>query len=117
MKHCHAHRTASCPPPPAPQVWRGEHYSASRSEYFQIKAQVASETFPPAQPGDLPRAWAELTPDEQQKLLIDRLKKYSQKVCGCLPAVARCGGRPAAAPWLQAAAAQDAAAAHATLPT
>ncbi|KAG2442618.1 hypothetical protein HXX76_002703 [Chlamydomonas incerta] len=100
-------------------VWRGEHYSASRSEYLQIKAQLAAETFPPAPPrfpnsgfggfggggggggyggggygggggaggamggeeGPGPaRTWAELSQEEQQKFLQERLKKYCQKV-------------------------------------
>ncbi|GFR41060.1 hypothetical protein Agub_g1687, partial [Astrephomene gubernaculifera] len=74
-------------------VWRGEHYSATRSEYMQIKAQLASETFAPAAgaggaggaggldgPMGQPRTWGELTPDEQRKHLQDRLKKYCQKV-------------------------------------
>ncbi|GLC51172.1 hypothetical protein PLESTB_000473800 [Pleodorina starrii] len=83
--------------------WRGEHYSATRSEYMQIKAQLAAETFPPAAGaaggggggggafggggGDggaaaaAPnRSWGELSSDEQRKMLQERLKKYCQKV-------------------------------------
>ena len=32
-------------------VWRGEHYSATSAEYNSIKAQLASESFPPAAAG------------------------------------------------------------------
>jgi len=32
-------------------VWRGEHYSATSAEYNSIKAQLASESFPPAVAG------------------------------------------------------------------
>ncbi len=75
-------------------MWRGEHFAASRSEYLQVKAQLAAETFPPApaqqyggrygvqeeQGPPAMRSWGELSPDEQHKALQDRLKKYCQKV-------------------------------------
>ncbi len=32
-------------------VWRGEHYSATSAEYNSIKAQLTSESFPPAVAG------------------------------------------------------------------
>ena len=32
---------------PMEWVWRGEHYSATSAEYNSIKAQLASESFPP----------------------------------------------------------------------
>ncbi|GLI69097.1 hypothetical protein VaNZ11_013643, partial [Volvox africanus] len=69
--------------------WRGEHYTATRAEYMQIKAQLAAETFPPV-PGavassvdgaPLPsRSWGDLSAEEQRRQLQERLKKYCQKV-------------------------------------
>ncbi|KAL4450230.1 hypothetical protein ABPG77_010899 [Micractinium sp. CCAP 211/92] len=61
-------------------VWRGETFSATRAEYNSLKAQLQSETFPPAAPGEPIRLWTDLMPDEKNKLLKDRLKKYCQKV-------------------------------------
>lgn len=77
------------------QEWRGEHYAATRAEYLHIKAQLAVETFPPVPgatnkfggPNDSPpplRTWAELSTDEQHKMLQERLKKYCQKVHMCV---------------------------------
>ena len=37
---------------PMEWVWRGEHYSATSAEYNSIKAQLASESFPPQTAGD-----------------------------------------------------------------
>ncbi|KXZ56813.1 hypothetical protein GPECTOR_1g732 [Gonium pectorale] len=71
-------------------VWRGEHYAASRSEYLQIKAQLAAETFPPAPAAAAaaaaagveapPRSWSDLAPDDQRKMLQERLKKVYKRV-------------------------------------
>jgi hypothetical protein len=71
------------------QVWRGEHYACTHSEYLQVKRQLMAEMHggPAAAAaagdgeGDCgPRSWAELTSEEQGKLLKERLKKYTQKV-------------------------------------
>jgi hypothetical protein len=71
------------------QVWRGEHYACSHSEYLQVKRQLMSEMHgspaAAAAAGDGegnsgPRSWAELSSEEQGKLLKERLKKYTQKV-------------------------------------
>jgi hypothetical protein len=69
-------------------VWRGEHYAATRSEYYALKNQLAAESFPAALPGGAARAWEELDAAERAKLLKERLKKYTQKV-GCVGG--RCG--------------------------
>ncbi|PRW20477.1 DNA polymerase epsilon catalytic subunit A [Chlorella sorokiniana] len=61
-------------------VWRGETYSATRAEYASLKAQLQSETFPPAAPDGPQRLWTDLQQEEKAKLLKDRLKKYCQKV-------------------------------------
>lgn len=71
------------------QVWRGEHYACSHSEYLQVKRQLMAEMHggPAAAAaagadgeGSGPRSWAELSSEEQGKLLKERLKKYTQKV-------------------------------------
>eukprot|EP00897_Mesotaenium_endlicherianum_P006205 jgi/Mesen1/5612/ME000282S04761 len=61
-------------------VWRGEHFTATRSEYNHLKAQIESEHFPPATEGGLKRYFRDLPQEEQQSKLKDRLKKYCQKV-------------------------------------
>lgn len=74
------------------QVWRGEHYACTHSEYLQVKRQLMAEMHggpaaaaaAAAAGGDGeasgPRSWAELSSEEQGKLLKERLKKYTQKV-------------------------------------
>ena len=64
-------------------VWRGETYSATRAEYASIKAQLQSETFPvDGGPGEKKgiKTWNELSLDERNKLIKNRLKTYCQKV-------------------------------------
>jgi DNA polymerase epsilon subunit 1 len=65
-------------------VWRGETYSATRAEYASIKAQLQSETFPVegSPPGEKKslKTWNDLSLDERNKLLKNRLKTYCQKV-------------------------------------
>jgi hypothetical protein len=80
------------------QVWRGEHYACTHSEYLQVKRQLMAENHggPAAAAGDGegnsgPRSWAELSLEEQGKLLKERLKKYTQKVGGGCGAAARRG--------------------------
>ncbi len=96
MTHTHTLITPIIPPIKLGDTHtQGEHFATTRSEYAGIKAQLESEHFPPAQPGGTPRAFGELSYEERQKLLKDRLKKYSQKVrlgvcgggwvwCGCV---------------------------------
>lgn len=73
------------------QVWRGEHYTCSHSEYLQVKRQLMSENHAaaPVKAGEdggdgegssAGRRWQELSSEEQNKLLKERLKKYCQKV-------------------------------------
>jgi hypothetical protein len=71
------------------QVWRGEHYACSHSEYLQVKRQLMSETHAAApgardaeagEGGSSGRSWQELSSEEQGRLLKERLKKYTQKV-------------------------------------
>ncbi|KAK9824549.1 hypothetical protein WJX72_011249 [[Myrmecia] bisecta] len=61
-------------------VWRGETYSATSAEYYSLKNQLQSESFPPAEEGGPARYYQDLPFEERGKLLKDRLKKYSQKV-------------------------------------
>jgi hypothetical protein len=75
------------------QVWRGEHYACSHSEYLQVKRQLMAEMHGgPAAAASAdgessgPRSWAELNSEEQGKLLKERLKKYTQKVRKKCPA-------------------------------
>ena len=53
-------------------VWRGEHYSATSAEYNSIKAQLASESFPPAAAGGPVRSG-------QHCKLFRPVQCYSQK--------------------------------------
>ena len=61
-------------------TWRGEHYSATSSDYAQIKAQLQIERFPPLIPGEPKRFWKDLSRQEQEIAKKTRLKMYSQKV-------------------------------------
>jgi hypothetical protein len=69
------------------QVWRGEHYACSHSEYLQVKRQLMSESHAAARDAEGgeagssgARSWQQLSSEEQGKLLKERLKKYTQKV-------------------------------------
>ena len=102
--HLSAHTHFSPLHPWSSQVWRGEHFAATRAEYTSIKNQLMAETFPPAPPKPgarpdpsapppQPRTWEELGQEERQKMLQDRLKKYTQKVGAlCRTAVPCCVG-------------------------
>eukprot|EP00850_Spirogloea_muscicola_P017955 SM000159S01786 [mRNA] locus=s159:288661:304957:+ [translate_table: standard] len=61
-------------------VWRGETFMATRSEYGHLKHQLEAEQFASANKGGAPRLFRELTKDEQEAKLKDRLKRYCQKV-------------------------------------
>ena len=59
-------------------VWRGEPYSATRAEYNALKMQIHSETVVDAEDGAV-RSFADLSSNQQQERIKDRLKKYCQK--------------------------------------
>lgn len=61
-------------------VWRGEHYAATRAEYFALKAQLQVDTFPSTIPNGRVRTWDDLSGEEKDKMLKERLKKYCQRV-------------------------------------
>ncbi|KAK1431332.1 hypothetical protein QVD17_07789 [Tagetes erecta] len=56
-------------------VWRGETYTAKRSDYYHIKRQIESEFVD----GPQPKPFLELPKADQQLKLKERLKKYCQK--------------------------------------
>ncbi|KAJ9554747.1 hypothetical protein OSB04_009361 [Centaurea solstitialis] len=56
-------------------VWRGETYTAKRSDYYHIKRQIESEMVD----GPTSKSFLDLPKAEQQLKLKDRLKKYCQK--------------------------------------
>ncbi|XP_074410293.1 DNA polymerase epsilon catalytic subunit A isoform X1 [Zonotrichia albicollis] len=59
--------------------WRGEFMPASRSEYHRIQQQLESEKFPPLFPDGPPRAFHELSQEEQAKYEKKRLADYCRK--------------------------------------
>ncbi|XP_059569609.1 DNA polymerase epsilon catalytic subunit A isoform X2 [Alligator mississippiensis] len=59
--------------------WRGEFMPASRSEYHRIQQQLESEKFPPFYPDGPPRAFHELSHEEQAKYEKKRLADYCRK--------------------------------------
>ncbi|CAI7888252.1 unnamed protein product [Closterium sp. NIES-54] len=65
---------------PLEWVWRGETYTASKSEYYQLRSQMETERFPCAAHGGQVRSFRELPLQEQQDRVKERLKKYCQKV-------------------------------------
>ncbi|XP_071730284.1 DNA polymerase epsilon catalytic subunit A-like [Rutidosis leptorrhynchoides] len=56
-------------------VWRGETYTAKRSDYYHIKRQIESEFVD----GSTSKPFLDLPKVDQQLKLKDRLKKYCQK--------------------------------------
>ena len=58
----------------------GETFAATSAEYFSLKAQLESESFPPEAPGGPPRFYSQLPHEQRAKLLKERLKKYCQRV-------------------------------------
>lgn len=60
-------------------VWRGETYTAKRSEYYHLKNQIESEQVATGE-GQLSRFFRDLPKEEQETRLKDRLKKYCQRV-------------------------------------
>jgi hypothetical protein len=53
---------------------------ASRNEYHTIQQQLETEKFPPKFPGEAPRAYHQLTKQEQADLEKKRLNIYCRKV-------------------------------------
>jgi DNA polymerase epsilon subunit 1 len=63
-------------------VWRGETYTASRAEVAHLRAQLEVESFPdPGAGAGAPlRRWRDLSGEDRDRLLKERLKKYCQRV-------------------------------------
>ncbi|XP_073146772.1 DNA polymerase epsilon catalytic subunit A-like [Henckelia pumila] len=59
-------------------VWRGETYTAKRSDYYHLKRQIESELVD-SMNGQLSKSFLELPKADQQVKLKERLKKYCQK--------------------------------------
>ncbi|XP_058215283.1 DNA polymerase epsilon catalytic subunit A-like isoform X2 [Rhododendron vialii] len=59
-------------------VWRGETYTAKKSDYFHMKRQIESE-FVDSGDGQISKSFLDLPKLEQQSKLKERLKKYCQK--------------------------------------
>uniref|UniRef100_A0A0A9Y3R9 DNA polymerase epsilon catalytic subunit n=1 Tax=Lygus hesperus TaxID=30085 RepID=A0A0A9Y3R9_LYGHE len=60
-------------------MWRGEMLPASRSEFHRIQQQLETEKFPPAVPGGPPRAFHELSKEDQAAAEKKRLSDYCRK--------------------------------------
>jgi len=63
-----------------PWSWRGEFLPAKRNEYNMIRQSLESERFPGKGPNSLPRAFHELSLDDQSGMIKKRLQDYSKKV-------------------------------------
>ncbi|KAF2878625.1 hypothetical protein ILUMI_27547, partial [Ignelater luminosus] len=61
-------------------MWRAEYMPASRNEYHRIQQQLETERFPPRNPNGPPRAFHELSREEQADLEKKRLSVYCRKV-------------------------------------
>jgi DNA polymerase epsilon subunit 1 len=60
--------------------WRGEFYTAKRSEYRMIKNQIESERFPLPYNNQKVVPYLDLPENERHRLLTKRIAEYSQKV-------------------------------------
>lgn len=60
--------------------WRGEFYTAKRSEYRMIKNQIEAERFPNPYNPKMQLPYLDLPEAERHRLLTRRLAEYSQKV-------------------------------------
>ncbi|KAK8403806.1 hypothetical protein O3P69_000115 [Scylla paramamosain] len=60
-------------------IWRGDVMPASRSEFQQLKLQLETEHFPPAEPGGERRAFHQLNKEEQAAVEKKRLQDYCRK--------------------------------------
>ncbi|KAK5173171.1 DNA polymerase epsilon catalytic subunit [Saxophila tyrrhenica] len=63
-----------------PWSWRGEFLPAKRDEYNMIRHALENETFPGRGPNSLPRAFQDLSLDEQSGMVKKRLTDYSKKI-------------------------------------
>ncbi|XP_018571015.1 DNA polymerase epsilon catalytic subunit A [Anoplophora glabripennis] len=63
-----------------PWMMREEYMPASRNEYQRIQQQLETEKFPPLYPGGPPRAFHQLSRQEQADLEKKRLSIYCRKV-------------------------------------
>ncbi|KAJ6368932.1 hypothetical protein OIU78_001326 [Salix suchowensis] len=59
-------------------VWRGEIFTAKKSDYYHLKKQIESE-FVDGTDGQLSKSFLDLSKIDQQSKLKERLKKYCQK--------------------------------------
>ncbi|UYV81656.1 POLE [Cordylochernes scorpioides] len=62
-----------------PWTWRGEYMPASRSEFQLIQQQLETEKFPSLFPGGPPRAFHNLSKEEQASIEKKRLSDYCRK--------------------------------------
>ncbi|KAK9501199.1 hypothetical protein O3M35_002270 [Rhynocoris fuscipes] len=60
-------------------MWRGEFMPATRNEYHRIQQQLETEKFPPAAFGEPPRAFHQLSKQEQALAEKKRLTDYCRK--------------------------------------
>ncbi|KAK2190703.1 hypothetical protein NP493_73g03008 [Ridgeia piscesae] len=60
-------------------AWRGDFMPASKNEYHRIQQQLENEKFPPAMPGGNPRAFHELSREDQAMYEKKRLADYCRK--------------------------------------
>lgn len=63
-----------------PWSWRGEFLPAKRDEYNMIRHALENEKFPGKHANSLPRAFQDLSLDEQSALVKKRLTDYSKKI-------------------------------------
>ncbi|KAI3992350.1 hypothetical protein MKX01_030071 [Papaver californicum] len=59
-------------------VWRGETFTAKKSDYYHLKRQIESELVDNVR-GQIAKSFLDLPKTDQQVKLKDRLKKYCQK--------------------------------------
>ncbi|BFZ25729.1 hypothetical protein BsWGS_28768 [Bradybaena similaris] len=62
-----------------PWMWRGEFMPATRNEFFRIQQQLENEKFPPLFPDGPPRAFHQLSKEEQATMEKKRLADYCRK--------------------------------------
>ena len=60
-------------------MWRGDFMPATRGEFQRIQQQLENEKFPPITPGLPPRAFHQLSRDDQSAKEKQRLSEYCRK--------------------------------------